>query len=108
MKLDDETIQRVWERARGTGDQDPTHWRKDECGAWINREHFDDGRSEFGWKIADTQAGRAGDPEQLRPFHHANSFDIANGRAQCRVTADRTDAAPGAQLDQPRNRSLQD
>lgn len=108
MNLDEEAIQRIWERARATGDQDPMHWRKDRCGAWIKREHFGDADSEFGWKVEDTQPGQPGDAEGLHPFHHANSFDIANRRAHCRMTADRMEAAPGARLDQPRNRSRRD
>ena len=103
MKFDEDTIQRVWEHARATNDQDPTQWRKDECGAWIKRADFGERDSEFGWKIEDTVPGTPADPDHLRPFHNANSFDIANRRAHCRVSADRREAGPRARLDRPRN-----
>lgn len=106
MEFDEPTIERVWERARASGEQDPLEWRRDECGAWIRRELYGDFSSDFGWKIEATRPGKLTDLENLRPFQHANSYDVANHRAHCRVTADREETSPVAQLDQPRNRPV--
>lgn len=105
MTFDEEIVQAVWQKGRAMSDRNPSEWRKDQCGAWIRRDQFENTHSEFGWKILKVVAGGGNDPGSLQPFQRENSFDIENGRPQCRVTADRTDFAPGQSVDQPRNRT---
>ncbi len=107
MEFDGYIIQQVWEKCRATSDQDPTEWRKDECGAWVKRDHYGNEESEYGWKIANVSKGGPDELENLRPFHHANSFDIAVGRPKCHITADRSGVEqPTQHIDEPRNRSV--
>ena len=40
MAFSEELIQQVWETARGMTELSPELWRRDECGAWIRREHY--------------------------------------------------------------------
>ena len=105
MEFTNETVQSAWEKARATNDKDPTEWRKDECGAWINRSHYGNQVSEFGWKLENLRPGEDPKLENLRPFQHANSFDKATGQPHCRVTADREGLASTASIDTPRNKS---
>ena len=105
MDFDDKTVQGVWEKARATQDQDPTDWRKDECGAWIKRSQYGNQLSEFGWKIENITPGANPVLENLRPYQHENTFDKATGKPHCRVTADREGLAPTASIDTPRNTS---
>jgi hypothetical protein len=105
MQLSETVIQAVWEKARGRRDRDSDLWRQDQCGAWLQRDHYNSAESEFGWKIENVVAGGADEPDNLQPFHRDNSYDIANGRPQCRVTADRKGFAPEQYVDHPRNMS---
>jgi len=103
MKFAEWLVQQVWEQARATRDRDSDEWRKDECGAWICRTHYDNPTSEYGWKIVTVVPGGDDEPRNLAAFHRDNGFDLANGRPRCAVAADRTDIAPSQQVGQPRN-----
>lgn len=103
MTITESLIQGVWEKARGMPDQDPTKWRKDQCGAWLHRQQYNNATSEYGWKIENVTAGGPDVLENLQPLHRNNDFDIATGKPQCRVTADRTSLLPTQSVDQPRN-----
>lgn len=104
MAYNEQLIQQVWEKARASADINAELWREDECGAWINRRHYGDSVSDFGWKIVNVTAGGADTPENLRAFHHRNAYDPASGQAKCHVTADRTGLATFEHTFQPRNR----
>ena len=104
MRVDDETIARVWQHARAFTELSADLWRKDECGAWMRREHYGREDSEFGWRIVNISAGGPDAPENLRPLHHRNAYDPALQRAKCAVTADQTSLPATARVLEPRNR----
>ncbi len=106
MTLREEIVQQVWEHARVAAGQDPVLWRLDECGAWINRHHYGRKDSEFGWKIENTSAGGADTMENLRAFNVGNGFDRSQGRAHCRVVADRSGQSPWEQASGPHNKDV--
>lgn len=106
MAFSDDIVQKVWEKGRADQDRDADTWRKDECGAWLRREHYDNPVSEFGWKIVNVSAGGADDLENLRPFHRSNEYDRANERPHCHTTSDRQGVPPTAQVGKPGNRGL--
>ena len=106
MAFSDEIVQQVWEKGRGTLDQESSIWRKDECGAWMRREHYGNEHSEYGWKIINVTPGGADDVENLRPYHKENSFDPNSGQARCRLTADREHIQAPAHIDTPRNKNV--
>ena len=99
-------IDAVWQHGRVLPEADGATWRQDACGAWMRREHFGRGDAEFGWKIEPISVGGAASPEKLRPFHCRNRYDLANGKAHCRVTADRANAPAVEYVRPPRNRQL--
>ena len=103
MKADDKLVQFVWEHGRVEPEFDAAEWRIDECGAWLQRRHYRDEASEFGWKVLDVVADRKDDPVTLRPFHVRNSYDVEHGRPICHVHADRRGVAAGTRVDEPRN-----
>ncbi len=103
MRFRKDTVDKVWEKGRATADQDPTVWRKDECGAWINYDHYGSDESEFGWRVLNVAAGNSKVRDKLRPFHRENDFNRNISRAVCHVRADRDGAPPTAKLDTPRN-----
>ena len=105
MEYSDELIQAVWEKGRAMPGRNGEEWRQDQCGAWLNRDQYGNDRSEFGWKILNVVPGGAAKADGLQPFHCKNSFDLAIGKAHCRVSADRSGLGPTQQVDQPRNTS---
>jgi hypothetical protein len=105
MAFSEEMIQQTWEKARGMTELGPEDWRRDECGAWIRREHYGHAHSEFGWKIVNVSLGGPDVLDNLRPFHHANDFDRATRRARCMVAADQTGVPVTGHLREPRNRA---
>lgn len=104
MTIDENMVQAVWEKGRGMLEQDISEWRKDQCGAWLYRQHYNT-KSEHGWKIVNVKPGSPDHVENLQPFHWENDFDIANNKPRCRVTADRTGLAPTQSIDTPHNTS---
>jgi hypothetical protein len=96
-----ELIDVVWEHGRIMPEADPAIWRQDQCGAWMRRADYGQHDSPFGWKIEKVAVG---DSESLRPFHVRNHYDIADGRAHCEATADRTHVPAERYARPPRNR----
>ncbi|MDT8452559.1 MAG: HNH endonuclease [Gammaproteobacteria bacterium] len=103
MIFSDETIQAVWEKARGMPNRNSLEWRQDQCGAWLLRDQYNNSHSDYGWSILIVVPGGGKELENLQPFHWRNSFDIATSKPQCRVKADRNDIDPGQHVDHPRN-----
>lgn len=106
MKFSEELVQQVWEKARGNFDVDSGLWREDECGAWISRNQYGHQNSDFGWRIENVSAGGPDILENLRAFHHGNSFDRTSVHPKCHVTADRTGLASSERTFQPRNKNI--
>ncbi len=106
MELDEKTVQLVWEKGRVAPDRPAEEWRKDECGAWMHRDRYENERSQFGWKVQNTAPGAGERIENLRPFQIENGYDIANDKARCRVTADREGLVPTQHVVEPRNKTM--
>ena len=105
MDLDDTIVQQVWEMGRVSLDRDRADWREDECGAWMHRDQYNHGNSEFGWHIKNINAGGDNSLENLRPFHIENEYNLVAHEPRCRITADRIDIPPTAAVGKPRNKS---
>lgn len=106
MDISDAIVQMVWEKGRVSQERDATQWREDECGAWMHREQLNNANSEFGWHIRNIQAGSDELPENLRPLHIENEYSLMAQSPQCRVTADRNQIPPTANVGKPKNRSV--
>lgn len=106
MNYSEQLIQQVWEKGRANGEIDSDLWREDECGAWINRADYGKADSDFGWKIVNVTPGAPDTPENLRPLHHDNVYDVAKHQARRHVTADRSGLATFEHTFDPRNRKV--
>jgi hypothetical protein len=106
MELDDAIVQKIWEMGRASNERDGAEWREDECGAWMQRDQFNNANSEFGWHIRNIKAGGDDSPENLRPFHIENEYSLMAHAPQCQVTADRSQMSPTAVVSKPRNKSV--
>jgi hypothetical protein len=82
-----EDIQAVWEKAKAVDSNDSAIWRKDECGAWIQRMMYGDRTSQYGWEIDHILTQGPNDISNLRPLHWKNRTGIGDGRLICRVTS---------------------
>jgi hypothetical protein len=87
MSYSDETIQAVWDKAKIVDNNDSTIWRKDECGAWLQRTMYGDRSSQYGWEIDLILPQGSNDISNLRPLHWKNSIGKSDGRLICRVTS---------------------
>jgi len=87
MSYTDETIRAVWEKAKSVDNNDSTLWRKDECGAWIQRTMYGDRSSGYGWEIDHILPQASDDISNLCPLHWKNRIGKSDGRLVCCVTS---------------------
>ncbi|MGI6222628.1 MAG: HNH endonuclease signature motif containing protein [Prevotella sp.] len=86
----EDTIQKVWEKARIVSGNDPDKWRKDQCNAWIGREYYGNRNSEYGWEIdhiTPVSEGGADILSNLRPLQWENNASRQNDRLSCKITS---------------------
>lgn len=86
----DETIQKVWEKGTIVLDNDPAVWRKDHCGAWINRYLYGSRNSEYGWEIDHITLesdGGSDNLSNLRPLQWENNASRQEKYWSCKITS---------------------
>jgi hypothetical protein len=90
MGFSDEKIQQVWEKGTILQGIDPNIWRKDHCGAWINRRLHGNRDSPlgYGWEIDHIDPNGGDDVSNLRPLQWKNNLDKGEGRLDCSVASD--------------------
>ena len=94
MGFSEDTVQKVWEKATVVSGNDPKHWRKDECGAWITRNQYGNRDNKYGWEIDHIKPESQGGGEELsnlRPLQWQNNAGKQTGRLTCPVSASGTD-----------------
>lgn len=94
MTFSEETVQKVWEKGAVAPNNDPHVWRKDVCGAWMNRSEHGNRNSKYGWEIdhITPESDRGGNElSNLRPLQWENNAGKQDGRLVCPVTAQETD-----------------
>jgi hypothetical protein len=72
MKLTDEEIQKVWEKAHAIIFFNPDDFRKDDYDIWIERKFFGDHESGFGWEAEKIDPKKGNDVSNLKPVHWRN------------------------------------
>jgi len=90
VQLSSDIIWRVWSRGEIFAGNDPVFWRRDICGAWIFRSHYNRKDSEYGWvidRINPTLGGDADTISNLQPVHWENTVHGADGTTECRITS---------------------
>ncbi|MCW7497656.1 HNH endonuclease [Leptospira levettii] len=88
MSWTDEEIQKVWEKGQRDPYNDPNVWRKDECGAWMNRAPYGNRNFDYGWEIDHISPGGSDSLSNLRPLQWKNNVDKSDGRLKCNIVSD--------------------
>lgn len=90
MAWSEDMIQKVWEKATRVTNNDPNIFRKDQCGAWINRSQYGNRDAKYGWEIdhITTVSDQGGDElSNLRPLHWENNCRKQDNRLTTFVTS---------------------
>ena len=92
MSWDEETIEQVWQRGTVVSGNDPNNFRKDSCGAWIQRRMHGnrDTDTNFGWEIDHINPNGGDGLDNLQPLQWKNNLDKSDGRAECNITSNGT------------------
>ena len=94
MSYSDADIQKVWEKGSITSGNDQLLWRKDACGAWINRRQYGNRNSQYGWEIDHIKPDSKGGSDyllNLRPLQWQNNASRQAGKLDCVVTSHGTE-----------------
>ena len=93
MIFADEIILKVWQKAEIDEYNVPNDFRKDQCGAWIERTQYGNHDSAYGWEIDHIKPqsdDSSSDLSNLRPLHWKNNVSKQEGSLACPVTSSGT------------------
>ncbi len=88
--VDENLIQKVWEKAKIIKNYNPDLWRKDECNAWIKRSNHGNRNSLYGWEIDHISPSGGDNISNLRPLQWKNNVDKSDERLICPVISQET------------------
>lgn len=60
-----DVVNAVWQKGQIVAGYDSNTWRKDSCGAWINRHEYGNTDSNYGWEIDHIQPVAKGGSDHL-------------------------------------------
>ena len=83
MTMDDDTIERVWNKGREIPRRDPDTTRADACGTEMNRDDYGDRNSAQGWEIDHKDPNGGDDLSNLQPLQWENNNKKSDGKLKC-------------------------
>jgi hypothetical protein len=88
MIYSEDIILKVWQKGQIDEYNIPNNFRKDNCGAWIERIEYENVNSPFGWHIDKiNQDLDSDDITNLYPVHSKNNVRNQDGTINCKVTS---------------------
>ncbi len=85
MGFDEDTIQKVWEKGAADFRYSAAAYRKDACGAWMQRNEHGNRQSKMGWEIDHIDPNGRDSLSNLRPLQWENNNAKSDGRLKCVV-----------------------
>ena len=88
----EEEKKKIWDKGEIILDRDKNVWRKDQCGAIIKWDMYEDRSDKYncGWEIDHIKPDSKGGEDVVsnaRPLQWYNNVSRSNGRLNCQVTA---------------------
>lgn len=84
MSFDEDMIQKVWEKGTVVPNYDEDKYRKDQCGAWIQRDKHGDRNHKWGWEIDHIDPDGGDELSNLRPLQWENNVATSDkGKLTC-------------------------
>ena len=88
MTYAEDVILKVWQKGQIDEYNIPNNFRKDNCGAWIERTEYENANSPFGWYIDKINRDSSSeDIANLYPVHSKNNVRNQDGTINCKVTS---------------------
>jgi hypothetical protein len=88
MNYAEDVILKVWQKGQIDEYNIPNNFRKDNCGAWIERTEYENTKSPFGWHIGKIDLDSdSGNITNLYPVHSKNNIRNQDGTINCKVTS---------------------
>jgi hypothetical protein len=88
MSYTEDVILKVWQKGQIDEYNIPNNFRKDSCGAWIERVEYENINSSYGWHVEEkNQDLNSDDISNLYPFHSKNNGRNQDGTIICKVTS---------------------
>ena len=88
MPFDDETIDRVWNKARSVPNKDPDTIRQDACGTYMKKDDYGNRDSEHGWEIDHKDPNGGDNLSNLQPLQWENNVNKSDGELKCKCNKD--------------------
>lgn len=76
MENFENTIRKIWEKAKICSEETKDEWRKDSYNEWIRWKDYGNTHSDFGWVIDIIRSEDGGEISNLRPMQWKNEFKI--------------------------------
>lgn len=90
IQISPDDIWKIWSKGEIFAGNDPVFWRRDLCGAWIFRSHYNRKDSEYGWiidRINPLEDDNTDPVSNWRPVQWKNTVRKADGSIECQVTS---------------------
>ena len=89
MQLSEYDIWTIWSKGEIFAGNDPVLWRRDPCGAWMFRSHYNRKDSEYGWVVDKIDPGDTNTDllSNCRPVQWRNTIRKPDGTIKCQVTS---------------------